>query len=258
MADEQRLAVLEQHVRKLYEQIGALREELRTRDGVAPRRQPKRSRLRSFTRAGMHRVEEPHRTCCREPALSQRRTRSSAACVDLRRRRARHQPRDPNIALHGQAPDIDLEKLFGRYGTIAVASLAILMGVGTFLSWAIEHGLLGPTVRVVLGFVGAGIVAGGRALGAGEARRALRQRAARARRSRSCTWTHGRRAVSAGDQHGRRADDRRARVRGAGGARAHLRGAHALRARLCGRHAAPFVTAREPGSVVRCSRTDGW
>ena len=36
MADEQRLAVLEQHVRKLYEQIGALREELRTRDGVAP------------------------------------------------------------------------------------------------------------------------------------------------------------------------------------------------------------------------------
>ena len=36
MADEQRIAVLEQHVRKLYEQIGALREELRTRDGVAP------------------------------------------------------------------------------------------------------------------------------------------------------------------------------------------------------------------------------
>jgi hypothetical protein len=34
------------------------------------------------------------------------------------------------------------------------------MGVGTFLSWAIEHGYLGPTVRVVLGFIGAGIVAG--------------------------------------------------------------------------------------------------
>ncbi|MDQ2768530.1 MAG: DUF2339 domain-containing protein, partial [Gemmatimonadota bacterium] len=56
-------------------------------------------------------------------------------------------------------PDIDLEKLFGRYGTIAVASLAILMGVGTFLSWAIEHGHLGPSVRVALGFIGAGIVA---------------------------------------------------------------------------------------------------
>jgi uncharacterized membrane protein len=58
------------------------------------------------------------------------------------------------------SPDIDLEKLLGRYGTIAVASLAILMGVGTFLSWAIEHGHLGPTVRVILGFIGAGIVAG--------------------------------------------------------------------------------------------------
>jgi uncharacterized membrane protein len=68
-------------------------------------------------------------------------------------------PRISNVAPQ-QAPDIDLEKLLGRYGTIAVASLAILMGVGTFLSWAIEHGLLGPTVRVVLGFIGAIIVAG--------------------------------------------------------------------------------------------------
>ena len=55
--------------------------------------------------------------------------------------------------------DVDLEKLFGRYGTLAVASLAILMGVGTFLSWAIEHGYLGATVRVILGFIGAGAVA---------------------------------------------------------------------------------------------------
>ena len=30
MADEQRIAVLEQHVRALYEQLGALREEFRT------------------------------------------------------------------------------------------------------------------------------------------------------------------------------------------------------------------------------------
>jgi hypothetical protein len=36
MADEQRIAVLEQHVRKLYEQVGALREELRTRTGTTP------------------------------------------------------------------------------------------------------------------------------------------------------------------------------------------------------------------------------
>ncbi|MDP9265762.1 MAG: DUF2339 domain-containing protein [Chloroflexota bacterium] len=57
-------------------------------------------------------------------------------------------------------PQLDLEELAGRYGTIALASLAIHMGVGTFLSWAIEHGLLGPTSRVILGFIAAGIVAG--------------------------------------------------------------------------------------------------
>ena len=142
MADEQRLAVLEQHVRKLYEQIGALREELRTRDGVAP--EP------AVAPAPSPRMEEvPRVFAAAEPAAPPPppppppRPKPSS---------------DPNLHLR-QTPDVDFEKFFGRYGTIAVASLAILMGVGTFLSWAIEHGLLGPTVRVVLGFVGAGIVA---------------------------------------------------------------------------------------------------
>jgi uncharacterized membrane protein len=143
MADEQRLAVLEQHVRKLYEQIGALREELRTRDGVAPAtafapEPPSPSQPAP-------RIEEaPHVVASAEPLPPPPPPPRPS--------------RDPNLT-PAHAPDLDLEKLFGRYGTIAVASLAILMGVGTFLSWAIEHGLLGPTVRVVLGFVGAGIVA---------------------------------------------------------------------------------------------------
>jgi len=142
MADEQRLAVLEQHVRKLYEQIGALREELRTRDGVAPES--------AVAPAPSPRMEEvPRVFAAAEPAAPPPppppppRPKPSS---------------DPNLHLR-HTPDVDFEKFFGRYGTIAVASLAILMGVGTFLSWAIEHGLLGPTVRVVLGFVGAGIVA---------------------------------------------------------------------------------------------------
>jgi uncharacterized membrane protein len=139
MADEQRLAVLEQHVRKLYEQIGALREELRTRDGVAPES--------PVAPAPAPRMEEaPRVSAAAEPA--------PAAPPPPRARPSS----DPNLHLR-HTPDVDFEKFFGRYGTIAVASLAILMGVGTFLSWAIEHGLLGPTVRVVLGFVGAGIVA---------------------------------------------------------------------------------------------------
>jgi len=128
MADEQRIAVLEQHVRALYEQLSALREELRARDGSAPA-------AAVPAEASPSKVQPPSFA---EPRPAPR-------------------PHPPKIA---SAPDIDLEKLLGRYGTIAVASLAILMGVGTFLSWAIEHGHLGPTVRVVLGFIGAGLVAG--------------------------------------------------------------------------------------------------
>jgi uncharacterized membrane protein len=132
MADEQRIAVLEQHVRKLYEQIGELKEELRTRDGGAM--EPAAAPV--FAPEPAPRVEEgPPVYASAEPEPS-------------------HGPNP--VPAH--TADIDFEKLFGRYGTIAVASLAILMGVGTFLSWAIEHGLLGPTVRVVLGFLGAGLV----------------------------------------------------------------------------------------------------
>jgi uncharacterized membrane protein len=152
MADEQRLAVLEQHVRKLYEQIGALREELRTRDGVAPAPATAAAPAPSLTAEPAARVEEaPRVAASAEPAPAPPPESPPAPPRPK-------PPRDPNRS-RGQAPDVDLEKLLGRYGTIAVASLAILMGVGTFLSWAIEHGLLGPTVRVVLGFIGAGIVA---------------------------------------------------------------------------------------------------
>ncbi len=145
MADEQRIAVLEQHVRKLYEQIGALREELRTRGGPAPAPAPTSAPAPALA-AAVAAAPEPAALIEEVPAPAPPPPPPPGAS------------RDPNIPPR-QSPDIDLEKLFGRYGTIAVASLAILMGVGTFLSWAIEHGLLGPTVRVILGFVGAAIVA---------------------------------------------------------------------------------------------------
>ncbi|MCE9601446.1 MAG: DUF2339 domain-containing protein [Gemmatimonadetes bacterium] len=49
----------------------------------------------------------------------------------------------------------DLEQLVGRYGTVVVATLSILLGLGVFLQWAITRGLLGPEVRVALGAVAA-------------------------------------------------------------------------------------------------------
>jgi uncharacterized membrane protein len=61
-----------------------------------------------------------------------------------------------------RGPDINVEQLVGRYGTIAVATLAILLGVGAFLQWAIARGLLGPEIRVLLGaVVAAALVAAG-------------------------------------------------------------------------------------------------
>lgn len=133
MADEQRIAVLERHVRAIYEQLDALREELRAR-GLSTSAPPRA-----------------------EPAEAASPLVDRAPIADARDSRV---PPAPPRPAGPAAPDLDLEKLVGRYGTIAVASLAILMGVGTFLSWAIEHGHLGPTIRVVLGFVGAAVVAG--------------------------------------------------------------------------------------------------
>ena len=54
---------------------------------------------------------------------------------------------------------VDLEEVVGRYGTLALATLALLAGMGAFLTWAIAHGMLGPAQRVVLGAIGAAIVA---------------------------------------------------------------------------------------------------
>lgn len=45
----------------------------------------------------------------------------------------------------------DLESLVGRYGMLALGTVAALAAVGTFLVWAVAHGLLGPRTRVVLG-----------------------------------------------------------------------------------------------------------
>lgn len=47
----------------------------------------------------------------------------------------------------------NLEALVGRYGTLALAALTILMGIGAFIGWAVRNGLIGPELRVALGAV---------------------------------------------------------------------------------------------------------
>jgi len=53
------------------------------------------------------------------------------------------------------SPGVDLETLVGRYGMLGLATMLALAALGTFVSWAIARGLLGPTTRVVLGLVAA-------------------------------------------------------------------------------------------------------
>jgi len=61
-------------------------------------------------------------------------------------------------ALPARAPRIDLETLVGRYGMLALATLLALAAVGTFVGWAVSHGLLGPVPRVALGLIVAAAV----------------------------------------------------------------------------------------------------
>ena len=54
------------------------------------------------------------------------------------------------------------EELIGRYGTMAVATITILAGVGILLNYLIQKNLLGPETRVVLGYlVAIGFAIGG-------------------------------------------------------------------------------------------------
>ena len=53
----------------------------------------------------------------------------------------------------------EIERLVGRYGTLALAALTILMGVGAFLGWAVRNGVIGPELRVALGAATAAVVA---------------------------------------------------------------------------------------------------
>ena len=65
--------------------------------------------------------------------------------------------RSPDIRIDTRG--VDLESLVGRYGAMLLAALTILLGVGAFIGWAVEHVQLGPRARVLLGALGASGVA---------------------------------------------------------------------------------------------------
>jgi hypothetical protein len=74
----------------------------------------------------------------------------------LRSATFRHRSAAPHI---GQPRDregqLGLEAMIGRYGTLAVAAVLVVMGVGAFVTWAASRIVIGPTMRVALGALAA-------------------------------------------------------------------------------------------------------
>jgi len=139
MSDADRIANLETIVRGLLQQVSDLRDEVAALrgDGRAPASE------------GATPPPDPlERRTTGTPVPTAARPAPTAASAPVPRRFAR-----------GAAATLDVEALLGRYGTIALATLVILMGAGAFLTWAIAHGLLGPVARVALGAIAAAAVA---------------------------------------------------------------------------------------------------
>ena len=144
MSDLDRIESLERVIRVLHPEVQALREEVRHLSALVtgspgpagePRALPPLESVAPHA-APPSRTAPPQRTAPR-PA-------------------ARPMPRP--VPPHG----LDVEALIGRYGTLALATLTILLGVGAFISWALAHHLLGPEVRVGLGaLLAAGLAVAG-------------------------------------------------------------------------------------------------
>jgi len=71
-------------------------------------------------------------------------------------------PRDPftwaRDAVRSATGGLELEAAVGRYGTLILAALVILMGVGVLIRVAVSRGLLTPEVRVAMGALAAAAV----------------------------------------------------------------------------------------------------
>lgn len=134
MSDElRRLETLERLVRQLAHDVAELRAELRGASHRASTDEPVATRPASWTPVAAPVVSPASSAAAPAEAVPE----SAPAHTHPRRL-----PRPEHL---------DLEKLVGRYGTVALAVLTIVMGVGVFLRWAVEHVEIGPLQRVALG-----------------------------------------------------------------------------------------------------------
>ncbi|HET7457416.1 MAG TPA: DUF2339 domain-containing protein [Gemmatimonadaceae bacterium] len=161
--DSRRIANLEAVVRQLGHEVEALRAELR---GTAPR-----WGTGAAAEEGVETAEQVREQQQQQPARDETTTAPPprlarpailpppASSAPPNEGAARPRRPAPAAADRRVAASLDVEGLVGRYGTIALAALTIVMGVGAFLRWAVEHVRIGPELRVAFGALLAAAIA---------------------------------------------------------------------------------------------------
>ena len=138
MSDTTRIEQLEEAVRRLFAEVEALRRELRPRASFLPAEGGSGARIEAPTARPTARPTAP-------ASLKPSPQAPPPLSIPL-----------PSAASRAEARnDMDMESLVGRYGTVALAAVTIVMGLGAFLTWAIAHVELGPRARVALGALAA-------------------------------------------------------------------------------------------------------
>ncbi len=157
MSDTERIERLESVVRALNQQIGELRTEISALRGTSS---PRAGGVAGVGRSPGEQggAEAPASAALSAAEASQRRGMERPRSV-AEGAAARPVARPAVRGIFEGLSTLGFEEAVGRYGTMALATLALLAGMGAFLTWAIAHGLLGPSQRVVLGGLGAGAVA---------------------------------------------------------------------------------------------------
>jgi len=156
--DTERIERLEYLVRKLAQQVAELRGEVAQLRGAGapPAAELAEAAPAVEAQSSPWFSSEPEGTD--EPAASTADTAEPAMTgPDAPQRR--FGPPDRRTPAWKISDRSDLEGLVGRYGTVALAALTIIVGVGAFLQWAIERITVGPAARVGLGLLAAAGVA---------------------------------------------------------------------------------------------------
>ncbi|HEY2067746.1 MAG TPA: DUF2339 domain-containing protein [Gemmatimonadaceae bacterium] len=149
--DALRLAALESQVAALTEEVTRLRTTIAAISVGAEASASARAPL--IDRRGAPRLNPNIAAMLREPPRSVGGTGASASPHESVFARA-------TAAAGATISGEEIESLVGRYGTLLLAALVILMGVGVLIQVAVSRGLLTPEVRVGFGALAAVVVGG--------------------------------------------------------------------------------------------------